>query len=203
MPTTVQNLFSEFGISTFIPIPWARRFEDKEQGVYIVSTSNNENSHFGVSPVPTFNEGKFKDWIDGHPDLRIDNNLPTVQTLKGRLAEFWLPDESILYIGKAEKRKNGDGLSCRVGEFYCEAMGNSAHSGGHWIKSLSNLSKTTIYYCHHNEPKKLEEKMLQFFMKNVSSSTLSRLRDKRLPLPFANLQLRPKVVKSHGLLNQT
>lgn len=203
MPTTVQNLFREFNISTFVKIPWARKFKDDEQGVYIISTSDNENYNLGITPAPTFSDAKFRDWIAKHPKLRIDNNLPSVQLLKARLSEFWLPDENILYIGKAEKRKSGDGLGCRICEFYHQDMGNSAHSGGHWIKSLSNLINTTIYYCYSTKPKDLEEEMLIYFMKNVSEETLCQLRDKNYPLPFANLELRKGKRKVHGLKGQT
>ena len=45
----------------------------------------------------------------------------------------------------------------------------------------------------------IEEGMLRFFCNNVLDATRSILRDKELPLPFANLQLRRGQVKNHGL----
>jgi hypothetical protein len=202
MPTTVRQLFSHFNIDNFSRVQWGQRFDDNNKGIYVVSTSRLEDQHLGLTPTPLFNEPKFSEWLSNCPRLTIDGNRPTIEQLKNRLAEFWLPDENILYIGKADKRKNDDGLSCRIGEFYNPRMGNNAHSGGLWIRTLSNLHATTIYYCYSDNPKGLEEDMLEYFMNNVSDITLSQLRDRDLPLPFANLQLRSRICKNHGLENQ-
>ena len=39
--------------------------------------------------------------------------------------------------------------------------------------------------------------MLKAFINGVSDQTRESLRDPKLPLPFANLQLKPRVIKSH------
>lgn len=202
MPTTVQQIFKQFNIPHFARVQWGQRFIDNNQGIYIVSTSNQEDQNLGITPTPNFANRVFTEWLTNCPQLTVDRTRPTIAALQNRLAEFWLPDENILYIGKADKRKNDEGLSCRICEFYNPRMGNNSHSGGLWIRTLSNLSNTTVYYCYCNNPKGLEEQMLEYFMSNVSDSTLAQLRDQNLPLPFANLQLRPGRYKNHGLQNQ-
>lgn len=202
MPTTVHQLFEQFNIDHFSRVQWGRRFVDNSKGIYIVSTSNQADQNLGTTPSPQFNDRAFTEWLNNCPRLTIDGIKPTIQILKNRLAEFWLPDENILYIGKADKRKNDDGLSSRVCEFYNPRMGKNAHSGGLWIRTLSMLHQATVYYCYCEHPLGLEEQMLEYFMTNVSTITLSRVRDKSLPLPFANRQLRPGRYKKHGLKNQ-
>lgn len=202
MPTTIRQLFTQFNIDNFSKVEWRQPFFDNNKGIYVVSTSHIEDEHLGLIPTPLFNEPKLTEWLFNSPGLTLDGNRPTTDQLKNRLSEFWLPDENILYIGKADKRKNNDGLSCRIGEFYNPRMGNNPHSGGLWIRTLSNLKTTTVYYCYADNPKVLEEDMLVYFMNNVSNTTLAQLRDKNLPLPFANLQARPGIRKNHGLKKQ-
>ena len=121
--------------------------------------------------------------------------------VKNRLAEFWLPDESILYIGKASTRKNGSGISKRIREYFSTTIGDGGpHSGGQWVKSLANLNTLTVYYGVCDDPNEIEVQMLQFFMCNVSKTTLEGLYDKRLPIPFANIKVTRN--KSHGFKNQ-
>jgi hypothetical protein len=117
------------------------------------------------------------------------------------LSKFWLPDESILYIGKAPKRSNGTGISKRVSEYYSTPIGKgSPHSGVQWLKVLKNIDAFTVYYGVCESPALIEYEMLNFFMNNVSTSTRLKLWDKNFPLPFANI--RNKGDKKHGLKNQ-
>src|SRR5438270_8970247 len=118
MPTIIKGLLDHFKISEFGKIRWGEMFNDDNEGVYIVSTSHEEDKNQGIRKLPVFNDIVLEQWIIKCPSLTIDNDLPTLQSLKKRLFEFWLPDENILYIGKAEKRSSGKGLSNRIKEFY-------------------------------------------------------------------------------------
>ncbi len=117
------------------------------------------------------------------------------------MSEFWLADESILYIGKAPKRSNDKGLSNRVHEYYKTPIGRrSPHSGGQWIKVLKNLDEMFVYCGLCDDPTEIEQGMLKYFMDNVSDASLSKLYDKNLPLPFANIKFNGN--KKHGMYNQ-
>ena len=203
MTTTIEQLLNHFNLKEFYRISWATKFSEKRQGIYIVSTSNHTNRHNGITITPKLSDIIIQQWIDKLPKFQLDNVSPTLQTLKHRLLEFWLPDESILYIGKAPTRKNGSGISKRVREYFDTAIGDGRpHSGGQWIKVLSNISSLFIYYVPCDKPGEIEDKMLEFFMNNVSPNTLNQLKDKELPLPFANLRYKPSIDKKHGLKNQ-
>jgi hypothetical protein len=187
--TTVSQLFNKFEIFDFKQVNWGAVFNETNQGIYVVALSHNPDKHLGISDKPYFNDKQIEDWINLIPNFTVDGTRATLQNIKAHLTEFWFPDESILYIGKAPTRGNGDGISNRINEYYRTIIGKGApHSGGQWIKVLSNLNSLTIYYGLCNNPSDIEDKMLEFFMSNVSETTLAKIYDKNLPLPFANIK---------------
>ncbi len=199
--TTVKQLFNKFDISGFNQVSWGMGFNEKSQGVYIVSTSNNPDKHFGITDRPNFDDEQIKLWISKLSNFQVDNNPATLTNIKNRLTDFWFPDESILYIGKAPARKSESGISKRVSEYFTTSIGNGgAHSGGQWIKTLKDLNTFTVYYAACDKPGEVEHKMLEFFMTNVSKTTRATLYDKELPIPFANIKFTGN--KNHGLKNQ-
>ena len=199
--TTVRQLFNHSNILEFGKVKWETTFYEKRQGVYIVSTSSDPDKHFGITDSPNFDDQQIKLWLSKLPNFQVDGVPATLTNLKNRLAEFWFPDESILYIGKAPTRKNGSGISKRVIEYFTTIIGNGGpHSGGQWIKALKDLNKYTVYYGACNKPTDIEREMMSFFMDNVSEVTLSKLYDKQLPIPFANIKFTGN--KKHGLKNQ-
>lgn len=186
MPTTVQQLYNAFGIQKFNKVIWNTKFHDNNQGVYIV-TSNSDFNNI-QNNMSDFDDDVIKYWIEKLPYFTIDGEKPSVISIKNRLSEFWMDDEVILYIGKAPKRSNGSGISNRINEYYNTKIGNrSPHSGGQWLKVLKNINTFTVHFGYTENPKDVEKGMLDFFIKNVSINSLEKLRDKNLPLPFANL----------------
>ena len=110
------------------------------------------------------------------------------------LSEFWLSDESTLYIGKTSSLRN------RVRGYYKTPLGDRRpHAGGHWIKTLSLLSETFVYYAESPDPEHAESRLIQAFVTRVSSSTKHRLRDAEHPFPFANLEFPRGNRKDHGI----
>lgn len=199
--TTVRQLFNKFDIQDFQKVNWGTTFSERKQGIYVVSTSNNPDKHLGITDRPTFDETQIKLWISKLPDFVVDGVQANPTILKNRLADFWFPDESILYIGKAPTRNNGSGISERVMEYFSTVIGDRGpHSGGQWIKALKDVNSFTVYYGTCYNPAVIEHKMLDFFMSNVSKETLLKLYDKELPIPFANIRFTGN--KNHGLKNQ-
>ncbi len=130
--------------------------------------------------------------------MTLRNNKVSSEELQLHLINFRLCDETILYIGKVEKQF----LSIRLDQFFYYKIGRrSPHKGGYWLKCLDNLNQLYVHLIPTNNSHDIEERMLQSFMNNVSKVSRMRLIDKELPLPFANLQLRPGMIKKHGLQN--
>lgn len=201
MPTTVGEIFDKHNINNFKQIKWGTPFIDNEEGVYIVSTSSNPVKHLGITDEPLFDDKQIFLWLRKLDNFLIDHKPATVVNLKKRLTEFWFPNESILYIGKAPKRSNGQGISKRVSEYFATEIGEGGpHSGGQWLKVLKNISSFSIYYGYTNNSALVEKNMMKTFMENVSKFSLGNLFDKELPLPFANIKYTGN--KKHRLKNQ-
>jgi len=125
----------------------------------------------------------------------------TSESLVERLKTFWLPDETILYIGMT-----GSSLKKRVNEYYKAKLGDSKpHRGGHWIKTLANLEQVNVYWTtsEKSEAKSLEQAFLDTFVKNVSRKSLNQLSDPNHPFPYANLEFPKGIKKNHGILFST
>ncbi len=201
MPTTVQQLFDNFNIKDIQQVKWGTNFNEKSQGIYIVSTSRNPKENIEICDLPKFEDEQIILWINKVSGFKVDNKPATLTNVKNRLKDFWLPDENILYIGKAPNRKRGSGISKRVNEYYQTIIGNgSPHSGGQWIKTLKNLNTFTVHYGLCDKPDEIEDRMLELFMQNVSEESKKKLYDRNKPIPFANIKFKGN--KIHGLKNQ-
>lgn len=139
-------------------------------------------------------------WLARVPGLKLDGQSePSPDEVARRLGEFWLCDESILYIGKA-----GVSLRDRVGAYYRTPLGNrSPHKGGHWIKTLSILRETFVHYAETPRPEESECHLLRVFTSRVTTKAKGHLRDPDRPFPFANLEFPKGNRKKHGLTEPT
>lgn len=108
-----------------------------------------------------------------------------------------MPDETILYIGKA-----GTSLNRRVRQYYNTNLGDSKpHAGGHWIKTLDVINDLNIYWTSSEgeRAQDVEERFLKIFVQNVSYQSKKELFDPEHPFPFANLEFPKGTRKNHGL----
>jgi len=200
MPTSVKELFSKAGIEIAGQAIWGQTVEHDHPGAYVVTLSNSANQLVCRNEAP-ISRAAVQQWIQNVPKLRLDGNIPAVDTLTSRLNRFWLPDETIVYIGKA-----GTSLKKRVGQYYRTPLGVSRpHRGGHWIKTLDNLSSLNIYWAltNKNGAVELENRFIKIFMENVSEESGERLFSFGYILPFANLRDPNGTVKKHGIKPQT
>jgi len=199
MPTRIEELFYGAGKKAEGPVTWGTPLPCTQPGVYVVVLSGSAHKHVCYDEAP-ISEEAVRQWIDCVPNLTLDGGKPTVEELTARLKGFWLPDETIVYIGKA-----GTSLRRRVGQYYRTALGAAGpHAGGHWIKTLSVLDKLSIYWCatDRDGASALEEQFILTFVLNVSAASREKLFDPATPLPFANLQCPGGPRKEHGLRHQ-
>jgi phosphatidate phosphatase PAH1 len=198
MPTSVNQLEDKFQLKYLKSFKWGTSFIENKNGIYIISTSKDKDFLPVYENQIVFNETQINLWMANAPNIQMNGKKPSKLDLIKHLNGFWLPDETILYIGKAEKQT----LSERICQFYNHKVGKkSPHKGGYWLKLLQNLNELYVHVYSTKESHVIEQEMLKLFIANVSESTKSNLIDKDLCLPFANLQLRSRVIKSHGLKN--
>ncbi len=198
MPTSIKHILDHFDLQVEKTLKWGTAFLTDQNGVYIVSLGSDIKYLPSEPSTPQFDVEQVNLWLHNADGILLDLKRPSRQELLERLRSFWLPDESILYIGKAEKQT----LSERICQFYNHKVGKkSPHTGGYWLKLLSYHKETYIHLIKTKNSKVIEEEMLQFFIGHVSEVSKSSLKDKELTLPFANLQLRSRVIKNHGLIH--
>lgn len=165
-------------------------------GVYIVSLDF-------LTAEPELSDVLIEGWINLATNMRIDGQTPTIQKIRDRLSSFWIPDETILYIGQT----TGQTLRRRITQFYNHTVGCSRpHRGGQWLHTLADLGDLNVHWCTVNNPIEAEQKMLKCFMDNVSKESRNRLFDPDTPLPFANLEYQTpghRCRKNHQIKHQT
>jgi hypothetical protein len=78
------------------------------------------------------------------------------------------------------------------------------HAGGHWIKTLTNLTSLTVHYAELDsvaDPEDVEKQMLRTFSQAVSAQTRAAHPQPDLTIPFANLEIRGVGRRNHGIRN--
>lgn len=203
MPITIKQLVEEVGLSSTAieVVKWNTPIDCKKEGVYIVSLSENAELNRTIEELP-ISMTILEAWIKKFGYFTIDKEeTHDAGAIKRRLAEFWIPDENILYIGKAPLRKSSGGIGNRVREYYKTAIGEAGpHAGGHWIKMLKNLNDLHVFYVECQDSGAVEAKMLSKFGELISDNVRERLFTKGPILPFANLEGgKGKGKKKHGL----
>ena len=187
MPIAVADLFHAVGLKVKDSRPWGAPVPCISPGVYAVSLSANPTRNAGLLPEAPVSLKLVREWVEYVPMLTFDGKpRPSPAAVATFIKQFWLPDESILYVGKATC------LTDRLAQLGSHRLGNrSPHKGGHWLKTLSNLDHLHVYFCEcdsEREAKELEGKALGAFMGQVSPRTLKRLHNPDLPIPFANAE---------------
>lgn len=167
------------------PVEWGDDELANSSGAYVVSLSDNPNENNNCEELIPVCETTVKNvWLKNAQYMTIDGQEANIKNIKSFLSEFWLPKESILYIGQTKRE-----LRVRVREYYRHQIGkNSPHSGGQWLHALSICSKTFVYYVETDNYKQVEKYLLQNFDFHVRKAGNNNER----VLPFANLRMKTK-----------
>jgi len=202
MPSTVASLLTCLRLRASGSVPWKSAIKTLRPGVYLVSRSADAHRSSDPSQQATFDRNALHSWIRNVTTLCVDKVRCTdTLVLEARLTRYWIPDENILYIGKATS------LRSRIGAYYTTPLGaRGPHAGGHWIKTLSTLNQLHVHFAETksiNEAEGAEEELIKLFSSSVSESSRSRLPRHEDPLPFANLKFPNGARKGHGISGAT
>ena len=157
-------------------------------GVYIIELP----SPVSAAPIDFNAVGR---WIERVPTLTVDGATPTGRDLAARLHGFWVPDQTVLYIGQS-----GASIGSRVGAFVRTPLGDRRpYAGGYWLKTLVGLDKLRVWWAETDATEEYEDALFGAFAAAVPAATAARLHDPDVVLPFANLQTADKVRKRHGI----
>lgn len=199
MPSTVNDLLGAASLRPQGVCRWRDPVPSTKAGLYLVSLSDDPQSKRGVSQPP-LSQSALASWVARVPAMAVDGARATVGSLRARLSAFWLPDESVLYIGKAGGGSSKRTLGKRVREYYITQLGEPRpHSGGHWIKTLSNIDSLYVHWSECAETEETEQKLIEEFARHVSTESQKKLFDCAHPYPFANLELTKGIRKFSGI----
>jgi hypothetical protein len=185
VPISPEQLFTAIGARRSGSSPWGVRIPHDKPGVYFVSLTPDAKTNTGLLSRAPISPALVSEWIGRVPTFAFDGKPCRADDVGSFLATAWLPDESIVYIGRATKS-----LAVRTGQFFRHRLGErQPHNGGHWVKVLSNLNDLFLHYAgcdNETQAKALEERALAEFVQQVSRTTRERLMNPRIPIPFAN-----------------
>src|ERR1051325_1520328 len=104
MPTTVNKLLSSVGLDTkqLKTVKWEQTLDSSSVVIYFISTSENPDTNSNLFKEAPIDNSILKFWISKVPTLKVDRRPAVIADLRRRLNSFWLPDESIIYIGQTE-----------------------------------------------------------------------------------------------------
>jgi hypothetical protein len=128
-------------------------------------------------------------WIERVPGIRVDGAPTDAKALRKRMDGFWIPSETVVYIGRA-----GTDVGGRVRAYYRTPLGDSRpHAGGHWLKTLADLDRFRVWWAETDDPVEAEASLLWAFAEQHAVGFL----------PFANRQDAAGDRKDHGITRST
>jgi transcription elongation factor GreA len=170
------------------PVAWGAAVRSTRPGVYVIELPNAP----AAAPIDI---GRVGDWLRDVPALRLDGARPTGKELAARLAAFWLPGEPVLYVGRSSAS-----LAGRVNAYYRTPLGDPRpHAGGQWLKTLSILGDTRVWWSETDAAEEAELALLEAFAEEVDPTSAARLPAGSPILPFANLELPTGERRPHGI----
>jgi transcription elongation factor GreA len=187
-PRTGAALLRDVGLMADGPLPYGRPVPARGPGVFLIELP----APLATPPLELTRLGV---WLGRVPSLRLDGEVPTSKALQARIASFWLPSQTVLYIGAAETSIGG-----RVAAMDKTVLGDrKPHSGGHWLKTLKTLATCKVWWASTDAVAEYEDALLSAFAEGVSDDERATLPDREVILPFANLRRPTGERKATGL----
>jgi transcription elongation factor GreA len=186
--TTAPSLLRSVGLMADGPGQWGRPVPAAGPGVFIIELAAPQPT----APIELTRVGK---WIERVETLRLDGGRPTSKALVARLGAFWLPAQTVLYVGASEAS-----VRRRVAAMAATELGDRRpYAGGHWLKTLRNVDAARIWWASTTATEEYEDALLDAFGAGVTDDERTGLPDRTVILPFANLRRGSGERKATGL----
>jgi hypothetical protein len=122
------GLLRAVGLLADGPVVWGRPVRARGSGVFVVELAPAP----ATAPIELTRIGK---WVERLPGLRIDGRPATSRAVAARLAAFWIPSTTVLYVGSST-----GSVAARVAAIDRTILGDRRpHAGGHWLKTIAGL----------------------------------------------------------------
>jgi hypothetical protein len=181
-------LLRRAGLQPEGPVTWGTPPPTRAPGIYVVELP----APLARAPL---DPAVIARWRRRVPTITVDGRPTNAATIAARLAAFWLPSATVLYVGQASRTVRG-----RVGDYYATPLGDRRpHAGGHWIKTLTCLPDCLVWSAATDDYDTAERDLLDAFARTLPAAERRALHDPWLVLPFANLQDGRRARKAHGI----
>lgn len=182
------DLLRSVGLLADGPGRWGRPVSAQRPGVFIVELS----APLPSAPIELARVGK---WVERVETLALDGVRPTSKALAARLAAFWLPSQTVLYIGTSEVS-----IGRRLAAMERTELGDRRpYAGGHWLKTLRSLDAIRTWWAPTAATEEYEDALFDAFAAAVPEADRDGLPDRDVILPFANLRRGDGQRRSTGL----
>jgi transcription elongation factor GreA len=187
-PLDGAALLRSVGLLADGPAVWGRPLRASGPGVFVIELARPP----ATAPIELTRVGK---WIERLPAMRIDGREPTSRAVAARLAAFWIPSTTVLYIGSST-----GSVAARVGAIERTVLGDRRpNAGGHWLKTLIGLERARVWWAATDAVEEYEDALFSAFAEAVPAADRERLHDPVVVLPWANLRATSGDRKAHGL----
>ena len=187
-PLDAASLLRSVGLLADGPAVWGRPMRAAGAGIFIIELP----APPAAAPLEITRIGK---WIEHVPTMRIDGQEATSKAVASRLAAFWLPSTTVLYIGTSQQS-----MAARVSAIERTVLGDRRpYAGGNWLKTLAGLERARVWWAGTNATEEYEDALFSAFAAAIPEAERAGLHDPTVVLPFANLRSTGGERKNHGL----
>jgi transcription elongation factor GreA len=177
------SLLRATGLTVDGPLRWGSPVPSRRPGVFVVELP-------ALTDEAPIDHNAVRAWIERVPTLRLDGERPVPGDLVRRLASFWVPTETVVYVGRSAKALGG-----RVAAMYATPLGDRRpHAGGHWLKTLRDVDRLRLWWVETDAPEETEDAVLGAYAEGLAGGALPSP-----VLPFANLETTTGERRAHGI----
>ena len=191
MPIEPGALFRTVGLTPDGPARWGATIRTAGPGVFVVEWPQPvERAPVDISAVGT--------WLARVETLRVDGERPTGKALAARLAAWWLPGETVVYVGSAKA------LGRRIEAMAATPLGDARpNPSGQWLKALRGFEGARLWWAATDAAEEYEDALLEAFAAAVPAAAVAVLPDASLVLPFANRRRPGGRLRADGVAGST
>ena len=180
-------LFRAVGLMPDGPAVLGRPFHAPRAGVYVIELA----APMVRPPIELTRVGK---WLERVPNVRLDGSRPTSKELAARVAAFWIPSATVVYIGST-----AGSIAGKIAALDLHVLGDPRpHAPSQWLKTL-RVDDLKVWWAATTAPQEYEDALLAAFGEAVPAEERSALPDTVVVLPFANLRTPTGERKKHGI----
>jgi len=191
VPIEPGALFRAVGLTPDGPARWGAPIRVAGAGVFVIEWPvAAERAPVDISAVGT--------WLARVETLRVDGERPTGKGLAARLAAWWLPGETVVYVG------SGKALGRRIEALAATPLGDARpNPAGQWLKALRGYAGARIWWAVTDAAEEYEDALLEAFAAGVPAAVAAALPERSLIVPFANRRRPGGKLRADGVTGST